>query len=1588
MHLNVFKNIAKKSVKDKAPKSRRLQLEGLEERELLSVSPGVEYGTSTVLESAIVECVAEAQTNEIVDLGALEALDGVEGSGGSIVVTTSADVVDDTDDAISLREAIASAQPGDSITFDESLKGSTITLGSALTIDKSITVDASSLWDGDANAPGLALDGNLRTGLAIVTAPTRFVGLTFTRGNAAKGGAIDATTDLTIDDCVFLNNRFNPASYLAIGGVVYTTNAELIINNSQFLSNQTSSQNGGTVWAENCDIVITNATWRDNTSSGSGALFVRGEDSTVTILANEFSNNSGVYGGAIHANGAKLTINDTQFTSNRASQDGGAIWASGGELVATNVTWNGNVATERGGALITRGVESVALVASNFTNNTTSRFYGGGGAYFAKSTVNIQDVNFTGNTTPVSMRGQGGAIFFAEDVTATISGGCVSENQGGCGAGIYVSAGSNVALENAALTNNGSLENRSSSYGSWNWTYPTVDGGAIYALGTVTATNVEFVDNYAQNGAGVCVDGENALVTLNACSVRGNRSNNAANDRGGGALVRQGKLVVSGGEFVANGYAVGGMPTYGGAIHVGANGEATVDGALIKGNLATEGAGVYSLGNFTATNCLIVENNSPAILKGSANADGVGGGIYVGGGVTNLNSVTIAGNTVTRRGGGLAGPKSGEAVVNVDNTIVAANVITDPREAQALNEFDVDWRLATGLTGRGAVSSFADWNAGEKNYVYNPAYPLFVDAANGDYTLASGSVAINAGNASYLSAETTTDFSGAPRVVNGELDSGVFEYQGENWTLPAPMITTFEKDESSITFNWTSVPNADAYEISYMERGGEEKFVTIQGDSTSTTLADLVAGAIYDIKVRALANVPSATDSAWSEVLPLSAQSIETPSLVVTTLKDVVDDADDQISLREAIAYAEADPNLGDTITFAPTLDGGTIFLTQGTLNLALPTTIDATALSSLTVDGFGATNVFFVNAENVALKGLTLTGAAYESVHLLKNGATLTNCVVVGNGRYGVSVHKDATFVNCSIMNNSEGGVQIYNSSNALFVNCIISGNQCGVFQWMNSNSTLINCAIVGNKGGWGNRGGAYVFGSTAKMTLYNSIVVDNDNDDITTPKSDPSSFYGYNTLTTYTDWTDGANNFVYDATQPLFVDATNGDYTLAPGSVAIDAGDAQFFPSDIRTDLIGAARVFGENVDLGPFEFGSAPPLDPPTLAVVGRKTSAITTSWNPVDGATGYVFEYKPVDESEYTVVNLGANKTLRQIHDLPEGARYDIRVKAILDDGARETPYAEISVATPQTLASPSLNLTEATGNALNFEWDAIENAAGYKVMYKGVGDSEYTTLTLDSTNVSIGGLKPETRYYVKVCALGDGSDYKPSAFSTLTVYRTTEPLSIDAPSLSVVGRKTNAITTSWNPVDGAIGYLFEYKPVDEEEYAVVPLGANKLLRQIHDLPEGAQYQIRVKALAGENALDSEYAEITLATLRTLATPDVVLTNADDASLAFQWNPIEGATGYKVMFKGAHDAAYSTLVLDQTTSVALEGLQANERYSVKVCALGDGGDYKNSAFSTLTSYRTAPSLESLVPDVAESESLLDEAFADLLEEELAL
>ncbi|MBQ6827266.1 MAG: fibronectin type III domain-containing protein, partial [Thermoguttaceae bacterium] len=323
--------------------------------------------------------------------------------------------------------------------------------------------------------------------------------------------------------------------------------------------------------------------------------------------------------------------------------------------------------------------------------------------------------------------------------------------------------------------------------------------------------------------------------------------------------------------------------------------------------------------------------------------------------------------------------------------------------------------------------------------------------------------------------------------------------------------TVADAAETSATLAWeaateTGAEAVVAYVVTYTD--GQTVLtqtvdVATAENPTTCQLLNLVKGATYDVTVVA---VNAYGDSAAATV---KFSTLETPSTVVTTLSDVVDKYDGEISLREAIAYAEADATLGTTITFdaeayADELDAdgkATIVLGGSQLVVSQALTIDG-GENGVTVDANKKSRVLQVKS--------TSAPAAFKNLTLI-NGR---NTSKYGAGGVTITTDSKATFENVTISGNStttdySGGVYLATRTTAVFTNVTISQNTGGkmgggVYVDPYAKSTFTNVEISGNTAKTSG-GGVYVMAEVT-TTFTNADISGN------TAKTSGAGVYVYN--------------------------------------------------------------------------------------------------------------------------------------------------------------------------------------------------------------------------------------------------------------------------------------------------------------------------------------------------------------------------------------------------------------------------------------------------------------------------------------------
>ncbi|HJU92491.1 MAG TPA: Ig-like domain repeat protein [Pyrinomonadaceae bacterium] len=344
----------------------------------------------------------------------------------------------------SLRQAIADACAGSTITFNMASVTSPITLTTAeLAINKDLTITgpgaaALTIERSSAQATPHFRIFNVTSGTVSIS------GLTLTNGRApdgvptagfgtqggSGGGIRSSATSLTLSDVHLINNRAGNGTASATipgeggeGGAVYSEFGSLSMANSTITGNSggnggfngfgiggANGGSGGGIYKENGALTLTNVTITNNTAgnssepnatAGHGGGIYTNTNVTTTLTNCSVSNNSAGdalgtnglpgFGGGINNDGLMTVISST--ISGNTSDSSGGGFLSRVLLTVINSTISGNSAPTGGG--INNDVPSLlSLTNSTITNNTA---LGGAGILNFNPNASARNTIIAGN---------------------------------------------------------------------------------------------------------------------------------------------------------------------------------------------------------------------------------------------------------------------------------------------------------------------------------------------------------------------------------------------------------------------------------------------------------------------------------------------------------------------------------------------------------------------------------------------------------------------------------------------------------------------------------------------------------------------------------------------------------------------------------------------------------------------------------------------------------------------------------------------------------------------------------------------------------------------------------------------------------------------------------------------------------------------------------------------------------------------------------------------------------------------------------------------------------------------------------------
>jgi hypothetical protein len=321
---------------------------------------------------------------------------------------------------------------------------------------------------------------------------------------------------------------------------------------------------------------------------------------------------------------------------------------------------------------------------------------------------------------------------------------------------------------------------------------------------------------------------QNCKITNNTSSAK-ELSFDMGQSYGGGMFLLNAPIKIFNCDISRN-YATYAMSAYGGGLYL-ENSDAEIVGCNIYLNKASSGffGGGGGIACFNSNpkiiNCIISENSSTAPT--SFGCSSYGGGLYAYNSSPDIYNNTIVFNSVIgyKSDGGAVYylSSSSSEYLYAYNSIFWGNTSYDSPNQ---------------LSGNAKIYNCCIQNTTIKTSRTDciTSDPLFNKVYNKDYSLKSSSPCINAGNNMYI--QYSRDFNSNPRLVDGNVDIGAYEY------LPSYTVTWKDWDgtlleQQTITFGNSAIAPQDPVRDGYKFVGWDNNF--------SNIISDVVINAEYSI---------------------------------------------------------------------------------------------------------------------------------------------------------------------------------------------------------------------------------------------------------------------------------------------------------------------------------------------------------------------------------------------------------------------------------------------------------------------------------------------------------------------------------------------------------------------------------------------------------------------------------------------------------------------------------------------------------------------------------------------------------------------
>ncbi len=586
-------------------------------------------------------------------------------------------------------------------------------------------------------------------------------GYTINSGNTQferSGGGIWLTTNCVVSGCILSGNYANRK-----GGGVYLS-GQGTLNNCEFHGNSAYDgggaylYNGGTL--NNCIMTGNSSTSIAIPVSGGGAVFL--DEGGVLNNCTLSENSASRRGGGARLNG-KGTLNNCIVWNNTAGNDGDDIFKfSYGGVVRYTCASDG--VSHGGGGCITNDPFFVEREGRTLQLRGGSPCIDAGNNVYAPTNETPYDLD--GNLRIIGSQVDMGC--FELDPATLVKYYVDASRSDDNGVATNWATAKRTIQAAVDLTENGNVV--------WvtNGVYDI--GGAVTPSGSLTnrvcittaitvqsvnGPNVTIIEGAAGSNGSNDVDSVRGVFMTNNCSLTGFTITGGYSTGSGGGIWLTDNCVVSNCTLTGNWArddGGGACLYYGGTLN---NCTLNENSANADSGFA-HGGGAYLYYGGTLNHCLLIRNSANGVYEG------IGGGASLFSGGT-LNTCTLIGNSASSEGGGVFLFSDG----TLNNCTLSENSANYGGGARFLS----GGRLNNCVVWHNTASSAGNEIYNDSGVIYRTSYtsdPFFADATNGNFQLQAGSLCISMGDNAY--APAGTDLAGNPRIINGTVDAGAYEF--------------------------------------------------------------------------------------------------------------------------------------------------------------------------------------------------------------------------------------------------------------------------------------------------------------------------------------------------------------------------------------------------------------------------------------------------------------------------------------------------------------------------------------------------------------------------------------------------------------------------------------------------------------------------------------------------------------------------------------------------------------------------------------------------------------------------------------------